>query len=143
MTWTAGTVFVGSAQVFSSNRASSSAGPDRYLAIPGHESEEAAALGRLDAYWNDRVTYPTGRFNPQWLRRAATQDEHVQRGIPEGRARVLPSSENEAAYRALRANYTSGQRLYESGLDRLPIEIVYVEVTPASSPADPSIEEAG
>src|SRR5439155_2314982 len=75
-------------------------------------------------------------------------DSHVRvgpsswRGKPlgalvEGRARVLPSSESEAAYRALRANYTFGQRLYESGLDRLPIEIVYVEVTPAATPPDP------
>ena len=57
--------------------------------------------------------------------------------LVEGRARILPPSENEAAYAALRANYTFGQRLYESGLDRLPIEIVYVEVTPAGPPPDP------
>ena len=67
-------------------------------------------------------------------------DPHVRvgpcnwRGKPlgalvDGTARVLPADE-ETAYAALRANYTFGQRLYESGLDRLPIEMVYVEVVP-------------
>jgi uncharacterized protein len=52
--------------------------------------------------------------------------------MADGTARVVSVSENEDAYDALRANYTFGQRLYESGLDRLPIEIVYVEVVPAA-----------
>jgi PPOX class probable F420-dependent enzyme len=69
-------------------------------------------------------------------------DPHVRvgpcnwRGKPlgplvEGTARVLPASENERAYAVLKANYTFGTRLFESLLDRLPIEIVYVEVVPA------------
>jgi uncharacterized protein len=52
--------------------------------------------------------------------------------LAEGRARVLGPSEQEAAYSALRANYTFGQRLYESALDRLPVEMVYVEVVPTA-----------
>jgi PPOX class probable F420-dependent enzyme len=71
-------------------------------------------------------------------------DPHVRvgpcnwRGKPvgplvEGTARVLPASENERAYAVLKANYTFGSRLFESGLDRLPLDIVYVEVTPAAS----------
>jgi PPOX class probable F420-dependent enzyme len=71
-------------------------------------------------------------------------DPHVRvgpcnwRGKPlaplvEGTARVLPASDNEHAYAALKANYTFGQRLYERGLDRLPVEIVYVEVVPAAA----------
>jgi uncharacterized protein len=51
--------------------------------------------------------------------------------LVEGRAHLLPSSNNERAYAALRANYTFGQRLYESALDRLPLDLVYVEVVPA------------
>jgi PPOX class probable F420-dependent enzyme len=69
-------------------------------------------------------------------------DPHVRvgpcnwRGKPvgalvEGTARVLPASDNERAYAVLKANYTFGTRLFESLLDRLPIEIVYVEVVPA------------
>lgn len=52
---------------------------DRYTAIPGGAAED---LGRFDAYWNDRLTYPTGNFNPGWLRRAAAQDARVPRGVP-------------------------------------------------------------
>jgi PPOX class probable F420-dependent enzyme len=50
--------------------------------------------------------------------------------LVEGTARVLPAAEKATAYAALRANYTFGQRLYEGALDRLPVEIVYVEVVP-------------
>jgi PPOX class probable F420-dependent enzyme len=71
-------------------------------------------------------------------------DPHVRvgpcnwRGKPlgefvEGAARVLPPSENERAYAVLKANYTFGTRLFESLLDRMPIEIVYVEVVPAAA----------
>jgi uncharacterized protein len=74
--------------------------------------------------------------------RRLRNDPHVRvgpcnwRGKPlgplvEGTARVLPASDNERAYAVLKANYTFGTRLFESGLDRLPIEIVYVEVVPA------------
>jgi uncharacterized protein len=61
--------------------------------------------------------------------------------LTEGRARILPPAENEAAYAALKANYTFGQRLFESGLDRLPVEIVYVEVTSTPSPEQRSAPE--
>ena len=50
--------------------------------------------------------------------------------LTEGKARVVSAAEQEGAYAALRANYTFGQRLYESALDRLPVEIVYIEVVP-------------
>ena len=52
--------------------------------------------------------------------------------LVEGVARVLPASRNEFAYAALRENYTFGQRMFESGIDRLPVEVIYVEVTPAA-----------
>jgi uncharacterized protein len=68
-------------------------------------------------------------------------DPHVRvgpcswRGKPvgplmEGTARVVLAAEGETAYAALKSNYTFGQRLYESSLDRLPVEMVYVEVVP-------------
>ena len=58
------------------------------LAVPGHHSARATAppsaaaympvpgtgegekFGAMDTYWNDRLTYPTGHFNPAWLRAA-------------------------------------------------------------------------
>ena len=30
----------------------------------------------MDTYWNDRLTYPTGHFNPAWLRRRAAGHAH-------------------------------------------------------------------
>ena len=43
-------------------------------------------LFQQESYWLNRVTYPTGRFNPAWVRQAAAQDADIQRGIPDGRA---------------------------------------------------------
>ena len=40
--------------------------PARYLPVPG--SGGAEGLAALETYWNDRLTYPTGRFDPAWVR---------------------------------------------------------------------------
>ncbi len=36
----------------------------------------------MDSYWNDRLTYPTGRFNPAWLRSAARQNARMESRVP-------------------------------------------------------------
>ena len=58
--------------------------PPRYAAVPGVGGVEAETeqFDVRDAYWNDRVTYPTGRYNPAWLRNAARQDARIARGVP-------------------------------------------------------------
>jgi hypothetical protein len=38
----------------------------------------------MEVEWNNRLTYPTGLFNPLWLRLAAAQDALIPRGIPLG-----------------------------------------------------------
>src|SRR3954471_8342556 len=59
--------------------------PARYMPVPGGELQsEAARLGELELYWQDRLTYPTGRFDPAWVRAAAAQDARIARGIPAG-----------------------------------------------------------
>jgi hypothetical protein len=59
--------------------------PARYMPVPGIRPEtEAADLGRLERFWNDRLTYPTGRFDPRWLRAAATQHARLPMGVPAG-----------------------------------------------------------
>jgi hypothetical protein len=63
----------------------------RYVPIPG-SGESAEGLGQLEGYWNDRVTYPTGKFDPLWVRRAASQDGRVERAVPEGRRRATSAS---------------------------------------------------
>ena len=55
------------------------------MPAPGQRPEtEAADLGRLERFWNDRLTYPTGRFDPRWLRAAATQHARLPMGVPAG-----------------------------------------------------------
>ena len=61
-----------------------SSAPLRYMALPGGDVGEE--LGRMDTYWNDRVTYPTGNYNPAWLRHAAEQADKIPSGIPAGTA---------------------------------------------------------
>src|SRR5881409_2200887 len=62
--------------------ARASVSPAHYVPVPdGEKGEQFAAM---DSYWNDRLTYPTGRFNPAWLRRAARQDARISSRRPSG-----------------------------------------------------------
>ena len=64
--------------------------PLPYMPAPGARPEtEAADLGRLERFWNDRLTYPTGRFDPRWLRAAALEHARLPMGIPAGVPAVL------------------------------------------------------
>ena len=64
--------------------------PLPYMPAPGQKPEtEAADLGRLEQFWNDRLTYPTGRFDPKWLRVAAAQHARLPLGVPAGVPAVL------------------------------------------------------
>src|SRR5262245_61111907 len=55
------------------------------MPVPGGERGEE--LNRLDQYWNSRLTYPTGKYNPAWLRKAVRQDKRIKRAVPAGRTR--------------------------------------------------------
>ncbi len=54
----------------------------RYMPVLGGDPDD---LDRMELEWNNRVTYPTGLFNPEWLRLAAAQDRLVARAVPAGR----------------------------------------------------------
>ena len=56
---------------------------ERYMPVSG-ERGDADALNRMEEEWNNRLTYPTGIFNPAWLQAAAVQDSLVQRAVPAG-----------------------------------------------------------
>src|SRR5438034_1271639 len=59
--------------------------PDRYMPVPGGRSQsEAAGLEQLEQYWHDRLTFPTGRFDPAWVRAAAAQHARMTSGVPAG-----------------------------------------------------------
>jgi PPOX class probable F420-dependent enzyme len=51
--------------------------------------------------------------------------------LAEGQARFLEGDEAEEARVALRGNYTRPMAIFESGADRMPIPLAYVEVMPA------------
>src|SRR3954471_23995376 len=55
------------------------------IPVPGEPGgDENENLGRLEQFWNDRLTYPTGRFNPAWLRDAVAQHDKMESRIPAG-----------------------------------------------------------
>jgi hypothetical protein len=55
--------------------------PQHYMPVPGGEADD---LDRMETEWNHRLTYPTGIFNPLWLRVAAAQDALIPRAVPLG-----------------------------------------------------------
>jgi hypothetical protein len=56
----------------------------RDMPVPGGERGESSDLNRMEEEWNNRLTYPTGVFNPAWVRLAALQDNAIPRQIPLG-----------------------------------------------------------
>jgi hypothetical protein len=76
--------------------------PQHDMPVPGGDPDD---LNRLELQWHDRLTYPTGRFDPAWVRQAAEQDAQVSRSIPAGLPRGLltntPLSLNPNAFTAL------------------------------------------
>ena len=61
----------------------------RYTAAGGEAGSERKREGDLlerEAYWANRLGYPTGRFDPAWVREAVAQAERIERSVPAGRA---------------------------------------------------------
>src|SRR6266404_7839300 len=64
----------------------------RYRPSPGGDSQgDAAGMARLNEYWHQRLTYPTGRFDPAWVRAAAVQHAQMSTGVPAGVPATLNS----------------------------------------------------
>jgi uncharacterized repeat protein (TIGR01451 family) len=49
------------------------------------EGSKYEQLLEQETYWADRLTYPTGRFDPEWVRDALKEDAAIERGVPTGR----------------------------------------------------------
>ena len=73
---------------------------ERYMPVPGGEADD---LNRMELEWANRLTYPTGRFDPAWVRRAEEHDSRMTRGIPSG-ARLSKSARGPNAPQALDPN---------------------------------------
>ena len=52
--------------------------------------------------------------------------------VVEGRARVLAEAESSRAEAAVAGNWSGAMKPLERGLERLPVEMVYVEVEPVA-----------
>src|SRR6476469_371493 len=64
--------------------------PERYMPGPGAKGQsESAALEQLEQYWHDRLTFPTGRFDPAWVRAAVAPHDRMETGVPAGQHRKL------------------------------------------------------
>src|SRR3954447_23221364 len=50
----------------------------------GEGAEKYEQLVQQEGFWHDRLTYPTGRFDPAWMRAAAAHDAQIPRGVPDG-----------------------------------------------------------
>ena len=58
---------------------SAAAQPPKYMPVLGEKGEDFA---RLEMEWHNRLTYPTGSFDPQWVRQARVQDARIRRASP-------------------------------------------------------------
>ncbi|MDQ6860818.1 MAG: hypothetical protein M3032_06645 [Verrucomicrobiota bacterium] len=54
------------------------------MPFPGESEHEADKLSELELYWANRLTYPTGKFDPAWVRAAAIENEKLTTDVPEG-----------------------------------------------------------
>jgi hypothetical protein len=64
---------------------------ERDMPVPGGKADD---LDRMEQEWNNRLTYPTGLFNPEWLRLAAIKDALIARAIPAGQPNANLNQEN-------------------------------------------------
>src|SRR5262245_2326545 len=58
------------------------------LYSPGGAEPGEVSRTKIEQYWQSRLTYPTGRFNQNWVVAAARQAKLVKSGIPEGTYRL-------------------------------------------------------
>jgi hypothetical protein len=71
------------------------------MPVPGSGPQsEAAGLEQLEQYWHDRLTFPTGRFDPAWVRAAFAQHESMTAGVPAGQHLKLDPSNPKALSQA-------------------------------------------
>src|SRR5215204_3146131 len=63
-------------------KSETSTSTERSVAVPA--PEKAEWLEASAGYWHDRVTYPTGTFDPAWVRSAARQDARMASRVPAG-----------------------------------------------------------
>ena len=57
----------------------------RFAPQPGAEPrEDLSSQEEWETFWTQRLTYPTGRFDPAWISNAVAEDRRVPRAVPGG-----------------------------------------------------------
>jgi uncharacterized protein len=109
------------------------------LVVSFKRSGEPVPSPVLFALDQDKVVFRTDagvgkvkriRRNPRVLAGPCNMRGKPLGPLAEGRARFLEGEEAERARLTLRRNYTRPMAVLESGLDRMPIRMSYVEVSP-------------
>ena len=85
----------------------------------GHAATDAERMITAESYWNHRLTYPTGRFNPKWVRNAAQHNRGMRKGFPRGRRRqfgLRNSQDSSGGTLTQSASLLSSSSVYDPGL---------------------------
>src|SRR5262249_39122176 len=62
-----------------------------------------ASLTQVEQYWQNRLTYPTGRFDQRWVLHAARQAARIKSGRPSGHLRARAGLRSVRALGAARS----------------------------------------
>src|SRR5689334_15637875 len=63
-----------------STRIQATSKANHFMPVP--DGDEGEGLGRLESYWDTRLTHPTGDFNPAWVREAAHDAAAIPKAVP-------------------------------------------------------------
>ena len=85
-------------------------GRDRDMPTLGESTgDERLDLDRAEQYWNDRLTYPTGKFDPAWVRAAAIQHKKMPIALPAGNFNKLKAAQAAQQKMAVKTTNVKGQ----------------------------------
>lgn len=76
----------------------------RSVPTPGGEGDD---LESAEAEWATRIAYPSGKFDPAWLRAATRQDAQIFRDLPAGTSTARMSAAATSALGLSTAGFTS------------------------------------
>src|SRR5205823_6623889 len=62
----------------SSGHVGNTVAPQGALYAPGGAADAGeVSIAKVEDYWKTRLTYPTGRLDPAWLKQAASQEKKI------------------------------------------------------------------
>jgi hypothetical protein len=98
-----GSVGLGFALATGGSAPRSSAAPAAYSPGAAVSRTGEASLTQVEQYWQNRLTYPTGRFDQRWVLHAAKQAARIKSGLPSGHFRARAGARSVKALGAARS----------------------------------------